>query len=469
MGFGVLIGTVAFMLVLPFLKERIFYRFISQVQHRPDFVTTQLVVAAKYEGADDYLVDYGTFRWIHPGSNFKLFTAAAALQYLHPDFSFSTFLFLRRDGWAEHLVLRGGGDPSFKQKDFSGFVEAVKKHGKISGDIFYDDSYFEGEQLGPSWGQDWVNEYFAVPITGLQINDNLLEIRGLENEKTKRFELTTQPLEQYQPIIDEMTYFDDPEKLKRPVTAFLDNNGRVILKGDSLPSLPFSAFAVIKDPSRSTAEVLKQELVKANLISPAAKVKRFTGKKPGELLFQYQSALLKDLVYRMLKFSKNNYAETLVRTLGRQMQAQGTQAQGVEVLDDFLDEAGISESAIHAVDGSGLSPQTRVSADAIVKLFEYVNKQEWNDLFWNSLPQSQVDGTLKNRFANAGLQHTVIAKTGTHEFSSSLSGKILREDEGRKNILFSIHVYNHPFSTEESVTRVVPIIDKIVALLDQQF
>lgn len=463
--FVFLIGLISFLFIIPFLKERNFYRFLNRIQRSQDFVASELVVAARYEGDDDLVADFNSLKRIHPGSNFKLFTAAAALKYLKPDFRFSTKLFKSGDD----LIFVGGGDPSLQHKDFAEFVEAVKKSGKIRGNIYYDDSYFEGERYGPSWGHDWFDQYFAVPITGLQINNNLLEIRGLENERTKKFEITTRPLENYQPIIDRFIYFDDPEKLKREVSATLDENGNVVLRGDSMPHLPFSTSATIKDPSRFAAQVLKQELLKAGLISPAAQVLPFTGKNQGQLLWTHPSAPLKDLVYQMLKFSKNNYAETLVRTLGREIHDVGSQAEGVDILNEFFEEIGIPEAEISAVDGSGLSPLTRVSADAILRLFIYINQQDWKDIFWNALPESQVDGTLKNRFENAGLKHTVIAKTGTHEFSSSLSGKILREDEGRKNILFSIHVYSHQFSTEESVARVIPVIDKIVALLDKQF
>lgn len=463
--FVLVIGLISFLFVVPFLKERNFYRFLNKIQRSPDFVSSDLVVAARYEGDDDLLSDFNFLKRIHPGSNFKLFTAAAALKYLKPDFHFSTKLFKSVDD----LVFVGGGDPSLQYKDFAEFVEVVKKSGKIRGNIYYDDSYFEGERYGPSWGHDWFDQYFAVPITGLQINNNLLEIRGMENERTKKFEITTRPLENYQPIIDRFIYFDDPEKLKREVSATLDEKGNVVLRGDSMPHLPFSTSATVKDPSRFTAQVLKQELLKARLIFPAAQVLPFIGKNQGQLLWDHKSAPLKDLVYQMLKFSKNNYAETLVRTLGREIRDVGSQAEGVDILNEFFEEVGIPETEISAVDGSGLSPLTRVSADAILRLFAYVNQQDWKDIFWNSLPESQVDGTLKNRFENAGLKHTVIAKTGTHEFSSSLSGKILRESEGRKNILFSIHVYSHQFSTEESVARVIPVIDKIVALLDKQF
>lgn len=462
--FVFLIGLIGFFFIIPFLKEQNFYRFLNKIQRSSDFIASELVVAAHYEGDADYLVDFNALKRIHPGSNFKLFTAAAALRYLKPDFRFSTKLF--RDG--SDIVFVGGGDPSLQQKDFDEFIAAVKKSGKIRGTLYYDDSYFEGERYGPGWGHDWFDQYFAVPITALQINDNLLSILGLQNEKTKRFEITTSPLENYSPIVDRMEYFERPEQMKDAVTASLKDDGSIELRGDTMRLLPFQTSAVMKDPSRITALVLKQQLVKAGLMQAQAPASKFRKKSYGKLLAEHQSLPLKDLVYRMLKFSKNNYAETLVRTLGKEVVGGGSQQEGVEILREFFDEVGIPEQEISPMDGSGLSPETRISAAAILKLFDYVNAQPWKDVFWDALPESQVDGTLKQRFKNAGLHNRVIAKTGTHGFSSSLSGKILREGNGR-DILFSIHVYNHHFSTEESVARVIPVIDKIVTLLDRQF
>lgn len=459
----ILITLVGIFFVIPGIKKFNFTRYLDRLQNSDSLNGATLVVGAKYEEKEKPLIEFNSKKRIHPGSNFKLFTAAASLTYLKPDFTFSTKLFQR----AEDVVLVGSGDPSFSKRDMAEFVEAVKKSSPISGDLYYDDGVFTGEKFGPGWSQDWRNQYFAVPITGLQIDDNLLQIRGLKNEKTGKFEITTAPLENYKPLADDMEYLDDPNKLEKPITATMDENGSVALHGDTLPELPFRTSSTVQDPSWLAAAVLKQELVKAGLMQKSAKVLPWkSGAEYGALLYEHRSKPLADLVFDMLKFSKNNYGETLVRTLGKEKGDEGSQKEGVEILKDFFDEIGIPDGEMSVLDGSGLSPSTRVTGHAILMLFNYANSQPWQEIFWKALPESQVDGTLKYRFENAGLTHPVIAKTGTHEFSSSLSGKILRDG---KNILFSVHIYNHPFSTEESVTQIVPVIDRIIALLDKQF
>lgn len=458
--------------VTPWIKKINFNRYINKIQKNETLKNSILSVTAKYEGEKKNFMEFNAEKKIHPGSNFKLFTAAAVLKKLGPDFTYSTKLYKK----GNDLILMGSGDPTFKQKDFALFIEALKKtmpksnkSNQSYGKIYYNDRAFKGEKLGPGWGQDWKNQYFAVPITGLQINNNLLEIHASKNEKTNKFEIKTAPLEKYGPLVDKMKYLTDPNQLSEPITAEMDENGRITLHGDTMLELPFRTSSVMKDPSRITAEVLKQELIKAGLTKNKTTIEKKDETeffKSAILIYEYHSKPLKEIIFEMLKFSKNNYAETLIRTIAKKNQKGGNQKNGVEILKEFLKKMEITEYEINALDGSGLSPSTRVTGNAILKLFEYINQQEWKEIFWNALPQSQVDGTLKHRFENAKLEHPVIAKTGTHEFSSSLSGKILRPG---KNILFSIHIYNHPFSTEESVTEVIPIIDRIIALLDKQF
>lgn len=462
------LSTVAIAFAWPVVKKHNFERFLETLS-KEDFLEGALVsVTAKYDNSSDFLVAFNSGRRIHPGSNFKLFTAAAALSQLGPDFTFQTSLHVREAaGGRRDYVIVGGGDPSLSEKDLDGFVEAVKKTGPITGDLFYDDRIFSGQRLGPFWPREWEKEYFAVPITGLQLNDNLLEVRGLRSEESGRFEFTTRPLKNFTPIQNNLHYVNSAEELKTPVTARIAEGGELILEGDTMENLPFTSSAVVRKPSAFTAEALKQKLVTAGLVRPTARlVAEFVRTDLDPPIYMHRSPSLKELITRMLKFSKNNYGETLVRTLGREVKGEGSQERGVEVLGDFFEAIGLDPYDMSAFDGSGLSPATRATGASLIQLFEYVNSQSWRDIFWSALPESQVDGTLKHRFETAGLKNPVIAKTGTHQFSSSLSGKIVRDS---RSILFSIHIFNHHFSTEQGVARIHPVIDKIVALLDRQF
>lgn len=460
----ILLGIVV---VIPFIKYWNFLGYLHHLQRSEALRGATIVVGAQYEGTKNDLVAFNIHKLIHPGSNFKLFTTATSMALLGREWRFATRLwkFSDREGKV-HLLLEGGGDPTLRKGDFTELVRAVQKEGWVEGDLFYSDRIFEGERFGPGWDIALRDQYFSVPITGLFLEDNLLSIRGGWNEE-EEFEQTTFPLEGYESIRDERTFKERGEELEEEVTAVMERDGTVVLQGDTMEGLPFRTSAVVPDPSHMAALVLKQELNTVGLIAKEAHVVSFRRARRGTLISEHLSQPLSDIIVDMLTFSRNHYAEALVRTLGRVQDDKGSQEQGVKVLREFTEDIGIPPEEFIAFDGSGLSPMTRVSASAILTLFDWIEGQPWKKDFWNALPESQVDGTLKYRFSRAGLKNPVIAKTGTHEFSSSLSGKIVREE--KRNILFSIHIFHHPFSTEESIEKILPTIDRIVALLDQQF
>lgn len=460
----ILFFGILFSVVKPTIKVWNFVRFLKKMEkiHLPGAMFT---VGARYENEKENFLEFQSSRRIHPGSNFKLFTAAASFAYLKPNFTFATRLFrwTSPDG-KNHLLLVGSGDPSLHKDDVAEFASAAKTAGNIFDDLAFDDSVFEGERLGPSWGHDWKNQYFAVPITGLQINDNLLAIRKISGR------IITDPIENYEPLADNIIYHKkEPKYELTPVAAEMNDAGEVTVKGETVATDDFSTSSTIQDPSSFTAKVFQQEFIKAGVLAKKARLiksnlRDLEKKHNLTLLHEHRSKPLRKIIQQMLTMSKNNYAESLVRTLGRELRETGSQKKGVEVLEKFFTEAGIE--GVSAFDGSGLAPATRASSNAILQLFAYIKQQSWAEEFWEALPESRVDGTLKLRFSEAGLKHPVIAKTGTHEFASSLSGKIVRDG---KNILFSIHTFNHSYPTDEVAENIHPLIDRIVALLDQQF
>lgn len=456
-------------IIFPAIKTGNFNRFLTKVQNEKEFKNALLSVTVRKEGDQKNLVTYNSSTRVHPGSNFKLFTAAASLSYLKPDFTFKTRLFLiNPDSHKSDLLIVGSGDPTFMAADFKGFIEdleKIKDEKKIVFEnIFYDDSYFSGEKYGPGWAPEWRDLYFAVPITGLQINNNLIEVVGLKNED-QIFEMRTEPLQSLR-IRDKRHMVKNSHELKIPITAKMSDQNEIVLAGDTIADLPVRTSATLNDPSLIAALVFKQELVKAGLMSEKSAVRKFSGPPQGKLLHEHSSEPLSTIVTAMLKYSKNNYAETLVRTLGAEIAHAGTQEAGVRVLENFFLDADIPQGAISAFDGSGLSPSTRISGEAVLALFSHVDTQPWSEVFWNALPESQIDGTLKERFKDINLINPVSAKTGTHEFSSSLSGKIIRPEE---DLFFSIHIYNHSFTTQESAIFVNPVLDRIVTAIDRQW
>ena len=61
--------------------------------------------------------------------------------------------------------------------------------------------------------------------------------------------------------------------------------------------------------------------------------------------------------------------------------------KGVALLKDYWAQNGIEPSALRICDGSGLSPQNRVTADALVKALQYAKTRPWFSSFYYDLPE----------------------------------------------------------------------------------
>ncbi len=466
---------VSYYIVIPAIKIASIKHIIYEIPKLPGFEGSTVVVEAKYEDSKNSIISQNTAVPIHPGSNYKLLTAAASLYYLTPDFTFKTNFYILKSGGKEHLIIEGYGDPTFHWEDIQAMALKIKQANvHITGNIYYDDRFFNGEQYGPNWKEEWKSIHYAVPISALQIDDNILYIQGKGSTVKKNLHTQTAALQNYPSIIDHRALVDHGEPYK--ISATMSDKNIITLEGETSGDNDFTTSTNIQNPSLDTAEVFKQELVALGVANNQTSVLPLTESTlptqvtTKKLIYQYVSAPLSDIIKKMLTFSKNNYGETLIRVLGEEKnkisQAHGSQAKGVELLQKFLTtEVKIEPEDFIGLDGSGMSPSSRITGRAIIQLFEYINKQRWKELFWSALPTSNNEGTLRYRFLSAQITDQVIAKTGTHDFASSLSGKIPRTHD---TILFSIHIFNHHIPSEYTGITVHPVIDTIVKLLDER-
>jgi serine-type D-Ala-D-Ala carboxypeptidase/endopeptidase (penicillin-binding protein 4) len=133
------------------------------------------------------------------------------------------------------------------------------------------------------------------------------------------------------------------------------------------------------------------------------------------------------LVRWMNRESDNFMAELLLKQLGVVNRSQGTTARGAALVRATLEAAGVPLDGVRIVDGSGLSPYDRITADALVGILQAA----WDDVevraaFRASLPVAGVTGTLADRLRAPPARGNVIAKTGTTSAASTLAGYVRR-------------------------------------------
>jgi D-alanyl-D-alanine carboxypeptidase/D-alanyl-D-alanine-endopeptidase (penicillin-binding protein 4) len=166
------------------------------------------------------------------------------------------------------------------------------------------------------------------------------------------------------------------------------------------------------------------------------------------VLAAHISAPVADDIKVLNKTSQNLHAELLLRLLGKTEGTDGSFAQGARVVRQFLVNAGINDADFFLYDGSGMSPDDRITPRAFTHLLSYASQQTWGQDWRNTLPQAGVDGTLQNRFKGTPLAGRMWAKTGTLNECTALSGYLTAASG--KTLAFSILVNGRrPGSTAE--------------------
>jgi D-alanyl-D-alanine carboxypeptidase/D-alanyl-D-alanine-endopeptidase (penicillin-binding protein 4) len=190
----------------------------------------------------------------------------------------------------------------------------------------------------------------------------------------------------------------------------------------------------VEDPSRWAGEILRKALkergirvggsVEVRRISPAeASAQDFApSTTPRVVLAERLSAPLSEDIKIINKSSHNLHVEMLLRTLGKELNAQGSSKAGIEVLENFVKDIGIEEDEAVFADGSGLSRHSLIAPRATIKLLKFMSKSPRFPAFLDSLPIAGEDGTLDDRFVRTSARGRIRAKTGTLEHVNALAG-----------------------------------------------
>jgi D-alanyl-D-alanine carboxypeptidase/D-alanyl-D-alanine-endopeptidase (penicillin-binding protein 4) len=117
--------------------------------------------------------------------------------------------------------------------------------------------------------------------------------------------------------------------------------------------------------------------------------------------------------------SNNFFAEMLIKLLGAEFGGGGTTAAGAAVVEDFARGKG---TAVHAVDGSGLTRGNRASPRQVVRLLQAMRTTPVGEDFVDDLALSGREGTVAQRMRGSAAEARCRVKTGTLTGVSNLSG-----------------------------------------------
>ena len=371
-----------------------------------------------------------------PASAMKLATATAVLALRGPSYQLTTRVVAGTN--PGEVVIIGGGDPTLAINATGSYpgaarlddlADQVKRAlgGTVPTKVIVDSTLYTGSNLGPSWDpSDVDNGGQAARITALMTD-------GGRMNPTK----VAPPSPRY----------------PRPDIAA----GQAFAKLLGVP-----ASAVVS----GTAPAGPADPVAASPGDPSA-TGSASALPPGTQLGAVKSAPLLNIVEQMLANSDNTVAEMMARQVALARNQPASFAGGAAAVVDELNELGLPTGGVHIVDGSGLSPDDKLTTRLLTAILALVAKSDHPQLHgvFTGLPVAGYSGTLAGRFRSPSANPAdgeVRAKTGTLTGVHALVG--YAPDARGRLLAFAILVDKSTaplFPAEDAVDRVAAALTQV--------
>ncbi|BCM89606.1 D-alanyl-D-alanine carboxypeptidase [Abditibacteriota bacterium] len=421
--------------------------------------TASIRVAPFAHGLQPLLYSHDGDKRFIPASNFKLFTAAWALESLGASYAFQTravlspLRFGREGVWPLGtplplaLTLDGDGDPSLTGDDLKALADRVAASPLVKGQsliVRVAPSRFGAEENGRRYPDGWTIDdtiwYYGAPITGWALDRNQIDVTITG---TKPGMLADMKVEGEMPFSIFNGVLTAPDA-QSSTGAHFDRGDRSSPLGPSLsiggtvaPGSTDAEGVAVPDPNEwIRARFIT--LLQARGVSVANPNAPFVMSE-GQLVASHTSAPLGTILQRFLKSSDNLYGEMLLRAAATrtpqkkwpQVASTGLAARSHGAMLDWLSSKNMPVASLRMSDGCGLSRYDIVTPIAITRLLALEAGQKDGAAFYSALPIAGIDGTLKNRMKNTPAQGNARAKTGTFSIVNCLSGYVTTRDNVR--------------------------------------
>ena len=371
-----------------------------------------------------------------PASTMKIVTGSAALSALQPDFVFVTEVLADKvkGPTVGNIYLKGSGDPYLVTEQLFKLTREVRDKGltEVKGNIVVDDSYFipgepldEQEKLGP--------RAYHAPYSALSLNFNSVRITVHPGAKSgDPAQVLFDHISEYSTVKARVKTVNGQQPANLAINRECTQKGGdvVVVSGAiGTAAASKSRYVNVCTPSLYAGEVFKEFLLREGV---KVNGKVVQGKVPATAVsyYRFESLPLVIIVYYLNKYSNNVMAELLGLALGAATYgAPGTREKGLAAIRKYLFSIGVDEGHFVLSEASGLSRNNRLSASALVKcLLTTARSFPYNVEFISSLGVAGVDGTLKEKFTDAGARRRIRAKTGTLRGVKGLAGFGLSRD-----------------------------------------
>ena len=430
------------------------------------------------------LAQYNHQNQFIPASNAKLYTTAAALTRLGPDYRYETRVASAtapddKGRLKGDLIFIGSGDPTLASRvyplqsprgglqDIEALADQIVAAGvkRIDGSVIGDDTAYPSDPYPMGWSLDDSIWDYGAPVSALTIHDNLISIKlAAPMAAGALTRVAIDPALEYFTIDNRSTAGAETKvKIER-----LPGSRQILVSGTVAAGATFTDGLAIDDPARYAATALADALERrgVSIRGGITSRSRSAEETPDPInapvtLATHRSGTLPSILMVIDKISHNLYAEMVLREVGRVVNGSATRQAGLSEVYKLIWESGTRTECCYFQDGSGLSRQTLISPQSSARLLQYMYRSKYRDLWWSLLPIGGVDGTLRRHFENQPQGKRLRAKSGSFAHVATMSGYVESTTWGL--VAFSFLINNYNAETAEATL----MLDKLgLALLE---
>lgn len=430
-----------------------------------------------------------------PASTTKLFSTAAALDALGPDYRFQTPIYaigkVEAGRLAGDLVLVASGDLTLGGRtDESGHVaftdsdhiyaqfvstaeltkpdplaglNALAKQVAatgvkyITGDVLIDDRLFEEAESSGSGPER---------VTPIMVNDNLVDFVIEPTESGKPAKITWRP--QSVALRVDLQVQTVGEKESTTVSIDAPGENSFVVRGQiSAGRKPLVRTVEVSEPASFARALLIEALQRAGVrvdASPLAANRRDALPKASEYPTANRVAMLESPPFAenaklILKVSHNLHASTLPLLIAAK-HGERTLVEGMRRQHEFFHRAGCDMDSISFGGAAGGARADYVSPRATVQLLQFMSRHKAASAFRDGLPVLGLDGTLARVVpAESPAKGKVAAKTGTLLWGNAGNGRFILTSKALagyataangRELVFAMFLNNMPIAESEA-------------------
>jgi D-alanyl-D-alanine carboxypeptidase/D-alanyl-D-alanine-endopeptidase (penicillin-binding protein 4) len=372
-----------------------------------------------------------------PASCQKVVTSVSAFEMLGKEYRYKTFVGKDYSSKADKsdagcLFIIGSGDPTLgswrwpNTSDtflFTKILNTLKQNGyyNFGEDLVIEDYLYGTSVLPDGWIWQDIGNYYGAGCFSLNWKENQYELLLQPNNKVG----FPAAIATVKPFIDNVIY---ENKIRTGKAGSGDNAyiyaapfSNIITTSGTIPqqSKPFSISGSMPNPSKVLVSELLSYLTKNKITFKGSsysalerELNAVSTHKSTHIIDSIQSPPFDSINYWFLKKSVNLYGEAFVKTIAYEKTKFGSTDTGIAIIKDFWSKNGIEKSALNIIDGSGLSPVNRVTANALVTVMQYAKQQKWFASFYNALPEANGI-KMKDGYINGVRSYTGYIKSKT--------------------------------------------------------